>query len=246
MTRGSWTNQGEDGRITGRARRPDDMRTKRFGVAIAAVAALTMAVACGDDDDDDGGAADTEAPAAAHRRPGRDRGTRRDRGAGRHRGTGWDRRRWRGRVRDRCEQHPRRQRLAGRDDLRRQGRVARQRPGQRGHRDLQERRTDRPDHRPAEPDLAGRQRDHRQPVRPRAAQPGHRGGDRPGHRRRRRRPGRHGRGCLRRQQRPGRLRTARRASGSPTAIGGEGSVLYMRGIDGVPADADRDDGLLTR
>jgi ribose transport system substrate-binding protein len=26
------------------------------------------------------------------------------------------------------------------------------------------------------------------------------------------------------------------------AIGGEGSVLYMRGIDGVPADADRDEG----
>jgi ribose transport system substrate-binding protein len=40
------------------------MRTKRLGVAMATLAALTLAAACGDDDDDDGGAADTEAPAA--------------------------------------------------------------------------------------------------------------------------------------------------------------------------------------
>ena len=38
--------------------------------------------------------------------------------------------------------------------------------GQRGHRDLQERWPDRADPRPAEPHLAGRQRHHRQPVRP--------------------------------------------------------------------------------
>jgi ribose transport system substrate-binding protein len=35
------------------------MRTKRVGVAVATLAALTLAAACGDDDDDDGGAADT-------------------------------------------------------------------------------------------------------------------------------------------------------------------------------------------
>ena len=47
------------------------------------------------------------------------------------------RRRRRRRLRHRRQQHPRRQRLAGGDDLRGQGPVARQRPGQRGHRHLQ-------------------------------------------------------------------------------------------------------------
>ena len=219
------------------------MRTsrRRMGVAALALAALTLAAACGDDDDDDGGAGDDGCT-------GRDRRAGRDRGAGRRprrrpaprpggtggggegdyvigvsntlAGNGW---------REEMICAVKAQALASG-------------AGQRGHRDLQERRPDRADPGPPEPDLAGRQRDHRQPVGPRAAQPGHRGGDRPGHRRRRRRPGRHRRGRLRRQQRPGRLRPPRRRSGSPTSIGGEGSVLYMRGIDGVPADTDRDTG----
>ncbi len=210
---GPWGTRGEAGRdAPSRPEQgdPTSMRSSRtrLGFAALAVTALTLGVACGDDDDDDAGG-DTD-----HRQRGDDRGhdrrhhRRHDRRH--HRATTGAARPRAGRLRHRRQQHARRQRLAGGDDLRGQGRVARQRPGQRGDRDLQERWPDRPDQGPAEPDLPGRQRDHRQPVRPRAAQPGHRGGHRPGHRRRRRRPGRHGRGRLRRHQRPGRVRPPRR------------------------------------
>ena len=73
------------------------------------------------------------------------------------------------------------------------------------------------------------------------AEPGDRGGDQPGHRRSRRRPGRHRRGRVCCHQRSGRVRPARR-EWLVDAIGGAGNVLYIRGIDGVPADTDRHDG----
>ena len=56
-----------------------------------------------------------------------------------------------------------------------------------------------------------------------------------------RRPGGDRRGRLRCHQRPGRLRPLG-AEWLFEQLGGEGNVAYMRGIDGVPADTDRDTG----
>ncbi len=50
------------------------------------------------------------------------------------------------------------------------------------------------------------------------------------------------RGRLRRHQRPGGLRPPRRPVARRRSSAARASVLYMRGIDGVPADDDRDTG----
>ena len=66
----------------------------------------------------------------------------------------------------------------------------------------------------------------------------------PGHRCRGGGPGRDCRGCLCGNQRSGGLWRARCRAGCSTQLGGEGNVVEMRGIDGVPADTDRHNGFL--
>ena len=137
---GPWGTRGEAGRDEpSRPEQgdPTSMRSSRtrLGFAALAVTALTLGVACGDDDDDEAGSDTTAASGATtgdttgrhdrrhHRRHDRRHHRNDDRRDGRQRARG------RRRLRHRRQQHPRRQRLAGGDDLRGQGRGARQRAG---------------------------------------------------------------------------------------------------------------------